>query len=633
MGLLKKIFKPVSKVLDKIVPNEIKPLLPYAAAFAPYMLGTGSGLAGASTWQKLLYNPYTRGGIMGGLNIGSQLAQEGSEGDINLLSAGLASLQGAMTSPGFSEKIDIMRGVHPSQEFEMLKSPPKFIDKGLEYLGKGSDVLSGMGETLRNKPFSVEGLKAATIPFTQGTGDLMYAQGQRDLKDLANQVVDEMGGGYTDDAYRAAIRKSMTAYGATEEEIEEAIIAAGYRSGGRVGLLRGGDPDDAPEQEDVSIFELQKGEGVPIGPQVQADKQQLLLKAFADYKKGGGTLSFKQFSALWMRENVAQGGRVGLEFGGIPQALQAVEEKETEWITKKGDVEIMNKIFSKSGWDGVNMYIEQNPELKDKYVDIYPDYDSKEIKAIPNELYNIDSMDGINTFTVGDGIEFIMPTEKANGGRVGMWSGGGLKSLWNLGKGMLKGGDDAVDLAKQEKLFRSGPISADFLENVDDSMIQKFIRTRDTAGEGGYGLYKSFDEMPAGLQAAEFISRVKKADGGINYEVAEIMIGKKLKGNESIDELLEMIIKPQKIKKALGGRINKAEGGTPSVLPKGIEADYRGGGFIPIGSKERADDVPARLSENEFVMTADAVRAAGGGNVNKGAQRMYNVMNQLEARA
>ena len=76
-----------------------------------------------------------------------------------------------------------------------------------------------------------------------------------------------------------------------------------------------------------------------------------------------------------------------------------------------------------------------------------------------------------------------------------------------------------------------------------------------------------------------------------------------------------------------------ADGGTPSVLPKGIEADYRGGGFIPIGSKERADDVPARLSENEFVMTADAVRAAGGGNVNKGAQRMYNVMNNLEARA
>ena len=64
----------------------------------------------------------------------------------------------------------------------------------------------------------------------------------------------------------------------------------------------------------------------------------------------------------------------------------------------------------------------------------------------------------------------------------------------------------------------------------------------------------------------------------------------------------------------------------------GREMDMRKGGFIPIGKKERADDVPARLSKNEFVMTANAVRAAGGGSVNKGAKRMYNLMNNLEAR-
>ena len=64
----------------------------------------------------------------------------------------------------------------------------------------------------------------------------------------------------------------------------------------------------------------------------------------------------------------------------------------------------------------------------------------------------------------------------------------------------------------------------------------------------------------------------------------------------------------------------------------GKEMDLRSGGFVPIGKKERADDVPARLSKNEFVMTADAVRAAGGGSVNKGAKRMYNLMNSLEAR-
>ena len=79
-------------------------------------------------------------------------------------------------------------------------------------------------------------------------------------------------------------------------------------------------------------------------------------------------------------------------------------------------------------------------------------------------------------------------------------------------------------------------------------------------------------------------------------------------------------------------RISKESGGVASVLPKGREVDYRGGGVIPIGSRERADDVPARLSKNEFVMTADAVRAAGGGNINQGAKRMYNLMNNLEAR-
>jgi hypothetical protein len=75
-----------------------------------------------------------------------------------------------------------------------------------------------------------------------------------------------------------------------------------------------------------------------------------------------------------------------------------------------------------------------------------------------------------------------------------------------------------------------------------------------------------------------------------------------------------------------GGIIGLANGGEPTM-----EMDYRGGGFIPVGAKERADDVPARLSKNEFVMTADAVRAAGGGSVDVGAQRMYNLMNQLEA--
>jgi hypothetical protein len=64
----------------------------------------------------------------------------------------------------------------------------------------------------------------------------------------------------------------------------------------------------------------------------------------------------------------------------------------------------------------------------------------------------------------------------------------------------------------------------------------------------------------------------------------------------------------------------------------GMEKDYRAeGGFVPIGGKEKADDVPARLSKNEFVFTADAVRNAGGGDIDKGAQVMENMMNNLES--
>ena len=84
------------------------------------------------------------------------------------------------------------------------------------------------------------------------------------------------------------------------------------------------------------------------------------------------------------------------------------------------------------------------------------------------------------------------------------------------------------------------------------------------------------------------------------------------------------------------GLFTAAEGGIASLppgMPQGMQVDGRNGTFIPMGVKEKADDVPAMLSKNEFVMTADAVRAAGGGSVEKGAQRMYDLMNSLEARA
>ena len=78
-----------------------------------------------------------------------------------------------------------------------------------------------------------------------------------------------------------------------------------------------------------------------------------------------------------------------------------------------------------------------------------------------------------------------------------------------------------------------------------------------------------------------------------------------------------------------GGRIGAQEGGIMDL--GGMEKDYREtGGFVDLGAEEKADDVPARLSVNEFVMTADAVRGAGGGDIDKGAEIMERVMKNLE---
>jgi hypothetical protein len=113
---------------------------------------------------------------------------------------------------------------------------------------------------------------------------------------------------------------------------------------------------------------------------------------------------------------------------------------------------------------------------------------------------------------------------------------------------------------------------------------------------------------------------VPKAQGGrIGYQGGELI------SNEDEEEALRQ--------KALSSlytrRLGAQEGGLMDL--GGMEKDYRQeGGFVPIGGQEKADDVPARLSKNEFVFTADAVRAAGGGDIDAGAEVMENVMENLE---
>ena len=501
MGFLKKIFKPVSKVLDKVIPNEIKPFLPYAAAFAPML---APGIMGAFGGSAL-----SRAAIGGGLNIFGQLAQEGNEGDINLLSAGLGALTGAMTGPGAADKFSSMTtkgamdpALGSSVQGDILANRSfltKATDAGLEGLAKGSKMFAaGM-----DKPFSMAGLKAATLPAATATGDVMEASARQLEKQQAiddalaqAELIEDSG------ARAAAIRNAMNAYGFfTDEEIDDTIFSAGYADGGRVGFKNAG-------------------------------------------------------------------------LAGLPGLPGLAPKEESKYITKKSDTsetDTINRIYEEQGGDGLSAYLERNPDLKNKYI-IVADGMSGELTIMPNKLHP----DFMNIENIID-MSSMFEEKKAKGGRVGLRFGGIGDAVENIEDAEMK---ESVKFAMQD-------MDIPIMDLVEEFEIQ--FKRKPNSMEELKQFYKDRYEY--------------KGPGDVKMK----------------EEIKEKVVMEAKD----GGLMNLG----------GKEMDLRGGGFVPIGKKERADDVPARLSKNEFVMTADAVRAAGGGSVNEGAKRMYETMNKLEARA
>ena len=147
---------------------------------------------------------------------------------------------------------------------------------------------------------------------------------------------------------------------------------------------------------------------------------------------------------------------------------------------------------------------------------------------------------------------------------------------------------------------------------------------------------KMIEQMPEAKDGGIMKAKPKMAGYGYNDAMSDTFdMYNDMKKNGLIpptmtfDEFLQEVV-PEMSKKQGIKRTMAAEGGMMDM--GGMEMDLRGGGFVPMGRAEKADDVPARLSKNEFVFTADAVRAAGGGNVDKGADKMYATMKKLEDR-
>ena len=510
MGFLSKIFKPVSKVLDKIVPNEIKPLLPYAAAFAPMMLGPG--IMGSSM--------LSRGLMSGGLNLGSQLAQEGSEGDVNMLSALMAGGIGALTTPGTpgttgpagppgSEQI-FTPGTPSAQKFFSDRAGDTAMGEIFGGLEKGSKFLTDPG------------LLKYGVPAAQATGDLAYADAQRALRDFENSQGGGSGYAEGDQNRGLAVRSAMERGGHEEQTIQDMLESLGYE-----------DPDPQP---------------LAYGGRVNA--------------MGGGIMSNQRGLVNQPGGYAGESGIMGL---AGPEVVSKMGEKMGEKVSSlsslitddEGDVYKPLQYLRKFGEDAF-FGGQKNPELPKKFYNKLGDEYIQEMDKIKNKEPNFNSM--------AETVEAVEETPKE----------------------ML------VD--KLRVIVMPG-------QSEQRAIIE--------------AMYSDVDGVMPDDRKKEF------------YE----LYAPQMYRNGEMDKAEFEFIQTEILDKDIKEPIAKKDGGMMSVLPEGMEMDYRGGGFIPMGSKERADDVPARVSKNEFVMTADAVRAAGGGSVNQGAKKMYDLMNNLEARA
>ena len=301
---VKKVTKPIAKVLDKIVPNEIKPLLPFAAAAFPFLAPTAFGSAASGIGSLIRagrFAPQIGGALLqGGLNIGSQLAQEGSEGDFSGLSALLAAGQGAMLVPG-AKSIggDVVRQ-SSADVFGTAAEGATGVKKfGLEGLAKGSEFLEGLQTGVADDGlFSKAGLKLASVPFTQGSIDSGIATARRALKQYEDELAEYervTGEAQTasDDDRRLAIRTAMIAGNHSEDVISETLGLLGLKDGGVVKMKDGGIMDLGGKEMD-----LRGGGFVPIGKKERADdvparlsKNEFVMTADAVRAAGGGDIN------------------------------------------------------------------------------------------------------------------------------------------------------------------------------------------------------------------------------------------------------------------------------------------------------------------------------------------------------
>src|SRR5210317_118095 len=338
----------------------------------------------------------------------------------------------------------------------------------------------------------------------------------------------------------------------------------------------------------------------------KSDIGKMALLAAGGYYAGGGSLFGLQRANLPLGPGFQLGNLPGAGFfAKTPGATNIFDEvaltggKGISQALKTGakilgGSALITSLFG-SPQAAQEMY-QRNPAIVKNYIaqyykNINPDATEEEVEAFANSQLS----------------EYAAKQDLANGGRIGFEEGGTFLTMEEAAK---------RDPAMFMDTTTYNPIPADADRQAAAEIARTMMAVRSLPREDGE------------IEDTETMSTK-------DFMINEYFIPKRKELMENFGLSLEEA--NNLIKEAVAQiRDKKADGGMPTGIMRlnqaGVkERDYReDGGFVPVGIKEKADDVPAMLSKNEFVLTADAVRGAGNGDVEKGAQRMYRIMKTLE---